>query len=189
MSARLRQLPNLISAARILLVLPIGIALTRRDWPVAIGLIVIATLSDGADGYLAKRFAWRTKLGAVLDPAADKLLVATVFVVLALQGGVPMWLMAAAVGRDLGIVAGALVYRLRFGPLRVRPSAVSKLNTLCQLCYVLCVVLRREIDWPRAWVETALGALALVTIVVSGLDYALTYRRATGRLARAEAAP
>jgi len=188
-SARLRQLPNLISAARIVLVLPIGVALAHRDWPVAIGLIVIATLSDGADGFLAKRFAWRTRLGAVLDPAADKLLVGTVFVVLALQGGVPMWLMAAAVGRDLGIAFGALACRLRFGSLRVRPSAVSKLNTLCQLCYVLCVVLRREIDWPRAWVATALGALTLVTIAVSGLDYALIYWRGARRLTRVEAGP
>lgn len=186
MSAWLRQLPNSISAFRIALVAPIGLALGRRDWPTAIGLILVATASDGLDGFLAKRFGWQTTLGALLDPAADKLLVATVFVTLAWQGGVPLWLMAAAVGRDLVIVSGALAYRWRFGPQRVRPSVVSKLNTLCQLGFVLCTVVRREFGWPPAWTETALGALTLVTTTVSGIDYVLTYARAAQDAARAE---
>lgn len=187
MSAWLRQLPNSISAFRIALVVPIGFALAYRDWPTAIGLILVATASDGVDGFLAKRFAWQTTLGALLDPAADKLLVATVFVTLALQGGVPLWLMAVAVGRDLVLVTGALAYRLRFGPLRVRPSAVSKLNTLCQLGFVFCVVVRREFGWPPAWAETALGAATLVTTTVSGIDYVLTTGRAARQAARVEA--
>jgi cardiolipin synthase len=185
--AWLRQLPNAISAIRIVLVAPIGLALAHQHWPTAIGLILVATASDGVDGFLAKHFAWQTKLGALLDPAADKLLVATVFVTLALQGGVPLWLMAVAVGRDLLLVTGAIAYRLRFGPLRVRPSVISKLNTLCQLGFVLCVVVRREFGWPPSWAETALGALTLVTTTVSGIDYVLTYGRAAGQAARAEA--
>ena len=186
-SAWLRQLPNSISAVRIALVPPIGVALANRDWPTAIGLILVATASDGVDGFLAKRFGWQTKLGALLDPAADKLLIATVFVTLALQGGVPLWLMAVAVGRDLVLVAGAIAYRWRFGPLHVRPSVVSKLNTLCQLGFVLSVVVRRELGWPPAWVETALGALTLVTTTVSGIDYVRTYGRAAREAARGEA--
>ncbi|MDE2296009.1 MAG: CDP-alcohol phosphatidyltransferase family protein [Gammaproteobacteria bacterium] len=187
MSAWLRQLPNSISAFRIALVPPIGIALAHRDWPTAIALILIATASDGVDGFLAKRFGWQTTLGALLDPAADKLLVATVFVMLALQGGVPLWLMAVAVGRDLVIVAGALAYRWRFGPLHVRPSVASKLNTLCQLSFVLSVVVRREFGWPPAWTGTALGAATLVTTTVSGIDYVLTTGRAAREAVRAEA--
>jgi cardiolipin synthase len=186
-NAWLRQLPNSISAFRVALVAPIGIALAHRDWPIAIGLILVATASDGLDGFLAKRFGWQTPLGALLDPMADKLLVATVFVTLAVQGGVPLWLMAVAVGRDLVIVTGALAYRLRFGPLRVRPRAVSKLNTLCQLGFVLSVVVRRELGWPPAWAEIALGAATLVTTTVSGIDYVLTYGRAACAAARAEA--
>lgn len=177
----LRQLPNLISAARLILVAPVALALLHRDWPVAIALFAIAALSDGADGLLAKHFGWQTSLGAVLDPAADKLLIATVFVTLAVQGSVPLWLAAAAVARDLVIVTGALSYRLRVGPLRLRPTLVSKINTLCQLLFLLCVVVRREIALPPAWVETVLGAATLVTIGVSGIDYVLTYaRRARG---------
>ncbi len=186
-SASLRQLPNSISAFRIVLVAPIGIALAHRDWPVAIALILVATASDGLDGFLARRFGWQTPLGALLDPAADKLLVATVFVTLAVRGGVPLWLMAVAVGRDLVIVTGTLAYRLRFGPLRVRARAVSRLNTLCQLGFVLCVVVRREIGWPPAWAEITLGATTLVTTTVSGIDYVLTYGRAAREAARAEA--
>ncbi|NNM60997.1 MAG: CDP-alcohol phosphatidyltransferase family protein [Steroidobacteraceae bacterium] len=157
------------------MIAPIAVALLHRNWPVAIAMFGIAALSDGADGFLAKRFGWQSNIGALLDPAADKLLVACVFVVLAVGGSVPLWLMAAALGRDLVIVCGALAYRLRFGPLKVRPSLVSKINTLCQMLFLLCVVVRREIDLPPAWVETSLGALTFATISTSGLDYVITY--------------
>lgn len=185
MSVWPRQLPNLISGLRLALIVPIAITLLHRDWPAAIALFMVAGLSDGADGYLAKRFGWQTRLGAYLDAAADKLLVATVFLCLAAQGVVPLWLAAAAVGRDLVIVAGSLAFRWRFGPLHVRPTVVSKINTLCQLGYILTVVVRRATALPSAWFETLCGALVFVTIAVSGLDYVITYATRALRLARA----
>jgi len=181
----LRQLPNLISLFRILLIVPIAAALLHREWLAALALFFIAAVSDAADGFLAKQFGWQTDLGALLDPSADKLLVATVFVTLTVQGSVPLWLTAAVVGRDLTIVLGALAYRLWFGPLRMRPTAVSKLNTLFQLTFILCVVARREFALPPAWFETLLGALVLATTAVSGIDYVLSYG---GRAARARGA-
>ena len=71
-------------------------------------LFGVAAVSDAADGFLAKRFGWQTALGAVLDPAADKLLLATVFVTLAVLRLIPLWLMAAALARDIIIVLGAV---------------------------------------------------------------------------------
>ena len=125
MSRSLRQIPNVITAIRILLVAPIAVALAQHQLVTGIVLFGIAALSDLADGFLAKRFGWQSELGAVLDPAADKLLLATVFVTLAYLGLVPLWLMAAAVARDAVIVAGAVLYRWCFGALNVRPSVVS----------------------------------------------------------------
>jgi cardiolipin synthase len=174
----LRHIPNGITALRILLVAPIALALLHGELITAIALFGAAAVSDAADGFLAKRFGWRSEVGAVLDPAADKLLLATVFVVLAVLHWVPLWLMAAAVARDLIIVSGAIAYRVWFGPIDVRPSAVSKLNTLCQALYILGVVGRQEFAAPAAWVVVMLGALTFVTIAVSGIDYVLRYGEA-----------
>src|SRR5271156_6784909 len=180
-SPPLRHLPNVITASRILLVVPIALALVNHQLVTTIALFGAAALSDAVDGFLAKRFGWQSELGAVLDPAADKLLLATVFVTLAYLKLVPPWLMAAAVARDVIIVAGALLFRYCIGPLEVRPSIVSKFNTLCQAAYILAVVGREESSWPPAWVVMLLGSLVFATVVVSGIDYVLIYgRRALG---------
>jgi cardiolipin synthase len=153
-------------------------------------LFAIAAFSDALDGFLAKRFGWQSELGSILDPIADKLLLATVFISLAVLGLVPLWLMATALARDAIIVAGAAAYRLFIGPLTARPSTVSKVNTLCQAAFVLVVVARAAFARPAPWVEAALGALAFVTTVVSGIDYVMTYggRAVTAAAARNEAA-
>ena len=177
----LRQIPNIISAIRILLVAPIAVALANHQLVTTIVLFGVAASSDAADGFLAKRYGWQSELGAVLDPAADKLLLVTVFITLAYLKLVPLWLMAAAVARDATIVLGALFYRYWFGPLNVRPSIVSKFNTLCQAAFILAVVGREELSVPPSWVVVVLGALVFVTVVVSGIDYVLIYsRRALG---------
>jgi cardiolipin synthase len=183
-----RQIPNIISAIRILLVAPIAVALANHQLPTTIVLFGVAALSDAADGYLAKRYGWQSELGAVLDPAADKLLMATVFITLAYMKLVPLWLMAAAVARDAIIALGALIYRFWFGPLNVRPSVVSKFNTLCQAAYILAVVGREEFQFPPAWVVVVLGALVFVTVAVSGIDYILIYGRRALGLAKPRAA-
>jgi cardiolipin synthase len=176
-SPSLRHLPNVISAIRILLVVPIAAALANHQLATTIVLFGVAALSDAADGFLAKRFGWQSELGAVLDPAADKLLLATVFITLAYLRLVPLWLMAAAVARDVIIVGGALLYKSLIGPLNIRPSIVSKFNTLCQAAFIMAVVGREEFSLPPAWVVTALGAMVFATVAVSGIDYVLIYGR------------
>jgi cardiolipin synthase (CMP-forming) len=183
-----RQIPNIISTIRILLVAPIAVALAEHRLETAISLFALAALSDAADGFLAKRYGWQSELGAMLDPIADKLLLATVFVTLAYLNLVPLWLMAAAVARDAVIVIGAVLYRICFGPLTVRPSIVSKFNTLCQAAFILAVVGQDEFAVPPAWVSVVLGALVFVTVAVSGIDYVLIYGRRALNLARPRAA-
>ena len=92
-----------------------------------------AALTDLADGYVAKRFGGATPLGAVLDPLADKLLMASLFVALALEGHLPGWFVLLVIGRDLLIVAGTLALRLLAGRFRVEPLLVGKLSTFLQI--------------------------------------------------------
>ena len=188
MSRSLRQIPNVISSIRILLVVPINVALARHQLTTAILLFGVAAFSDAADGYLAKRFDWRTELGAALDPLADKLLLATVLITLAWLQLVPLWLMITAVARDAVIVIGALLFRFCIGPLELRPSIVSKFNTLCQAAFILAVVCREAGSLPPAWVVMWLGALVFVTVAISGVDYVLIYGRRALNFAKPRAA-
>ena len=173
----MRHIPNIISVIRILLVVPIAIALFHERLALSVMLFALAAVSDAADGFLAKRFGWQSELGAVLDPIADKLLLATVFVTLSLLKLVPLWLMAAAVARDVIIVSGAVAYRVFIGPLTAHPSLISKINTLCQALFILAVVCRAKFMLPPQWTVTWLGALVFATVVVSGIDYVLVYGR------------
>ena len=185
----MRRIPNVITAGRMALVVPVAWTLLHGQLAMTLLLFGAAAASDGADGFLAKRFGWQSDLGAILDPAADKLLLATVFVTLELIGAAPLWLTVTAVGRDVVLVLGALTYRYWFGPVKVRPSVISKTNTLCQLTYVLAVIARLRFAWPPAWLVILLGASVFVTVCISGIDYVLTYgRRAAGEV-RARRAP
>ncbi len=190
MGLALRHIPNLITVIRILLIVPIAVALWHRQLPLAISLFALAAASDALDGYLARRFNWRSELGGILDPISDKLLLVTVFVTLGLERLVPFWLMAAAIVRDAVIVGGTAAYRFFIGRLTAAPSMVSKLNTLCQGLLILVVVARAAVGYPPAWAAIALGGLVLATIVVSGIDYVLIYSRRAMRARRgALAAP
>lgn len=179
----LRQLPNLISSIRILLVVPIALALAHRELITTLWLFGIAAVSDGVDGFLAKRFGWQTELGGILDPVADKLMLATVFVMLTLFGNVPAWLTAIVIARDCIIVLGAVSYRVLLGPIPARPSLVSKINTLCQATFILVIMGEQQFSWPHA-LALPLGALVFVTAVVSGIDYVLVYGRQAADQAR-----
>ena len=100
----MHHLPNIISFLRILLVAPIVWALLNHRYDLAVVLFVIAGISDGVDGYLAKRFGWESRFGGVLDAIADKLLLVSTFIVLWLLAVFPLWLVALIILRDLFIV-------------------------------------------------------------------------------------
>jgi len=173
----MRHLPNLICLARMALVWPIIIALRAGNFDAAMLLFALAAISDGLDGYLAKRFHWTSQLGKILDPLADKVLLVAVFVTAAWLGLVPRWLTAAAVARDVLICLGASVYRLWFGPLHGRPTIVSKVNTLLQLGYLLGVMVHEAFHFPPAEPLAALAVLTLITTVASGADYVIAFTR------------
>jgi cardiolipin synthase len=172
-----RHIPNLICLLRMALVWPVAAALREGNNALALGLFVIAAVSDGLDGYLAKRFGWTSQLGKVLDPLADKLLLVTVFITASWLGLVPWWLAAAAIARDVMIGLGALIFRLWFGPLKGRPTIISKINTLFQLGYLVAVMLVAAFGvMPQDMVD-ALAYITFVTTVLSGLDYLYQFTR------------
>ena len=173
----MRHLPNLICFVRIALIWPIVAALEEGAMTRALALCVAAAVSDGLDGYLAKRFRWTSELGKFLDPLADKLLLITVFVASAWLGLVPWWLTAAVVARDVMIGVGALIFRLWFGPLRGRPTVLSKINTGLQLVYIMLVMLNAAAGVPPRAILDAGAALTLTTTVLSGLHYVGRFTR------------
>lgn len=177
MPSMMRHLPNLICVARIGLVWPIVAALKSGNFDLAMLIFAFAAVSDGLDGYLAKRFHWTSELGKLLDPAADKLLLVSVFVSATWLGMVPRWLTAAAVARDAMIALGALVFRVWFGPLRGRPTPLSKLNTAVQLAYLLAVMSQAAFHFPSGAALAALAVITLLTTIASGVDYITAFTR------------
>ena len=184
----LRQLPNAICVARIALVVPIAITLLDGDFVATLWLFALAAFSDGLDGYLAKRFGWTTELGKFLDPLADKLLLVTVFITLAVAGLTPVWLAVIVVARDVIIGAGAAIYSRVFGPLQGRATVISKINTGVQILYVLALVAHLGLGMPPPPVVVTLAAAVFVTTMVSGIEYILTYSRRAAEVARARRA-
>jgi cardiolipin synthase len=179
----LRFLPNAICILRILLVAPLVMAILDGRYVGALVLIVVAGLSDGLDGFLAKRFEWRTRLGGLLDPAADKLLLVSTFVALAHVGAMPRGVVAIVVGRDLVIVAGAICYQLLIAPVEGEPAVISKLNTVCQLAFGFFTLTFAAFGWPSSSVLLPLGAAVVFTSLVSGLNYVLRWSTRAWRVA------
>ncbi len=173
----MRHIPNLICLFRIALVWPLVVAMNERRHLLILVMFTLAAISDGLDGYLAKRFGWTSDLGRFLDPLADKLLLVSVFITASWLGIAPWWLTAVAVARDLMIAMGALVYRLWIGPLQGRPTVISKINTTLQLGYLLAVVLASATGFPPREVLDALAGVVLVTTILSGTDYVLRFGR------------
>ena len=167
----LKWIPNAISLLRIALVAPILMLIMKDSFAWALALFWLAGFSDGVDGYLAKRFDWHTRLGALLDPVADKLLVAGTFITLAYTQDIPVWLAAVVIFRDVVIVAGATAYNFLVRPLQGEPTRVSKLNTELQMLFLLFVLSRAGFGWPDKIAITVLGASVLITVVISGVDY------------------
>ncbi len=167
----LSWVPNAISLVRVALVAPILALLLNDRHDIALLLFFVAGFSDGLDGYLAKRFDWHSRTGALLDPIADKLLVAGTFVTLSITGDLPVWLAAIVVLRDVVIVGGAMAYNFLVRPVEGEPTRISKLNTAFELLLVLFVISRAGFGWPDKITITMLGAAVLITVVISGIDY------------------
>jgi cardiolipin synthase len=175
------DLPNIITLFRFLLVVPVVLLLLHRRYDGALLVFAVAGFSDALDGYLAKRYHWTSRVGALMDPLADKLMLVSGFVTLAWLRLIPAWLVGLIILRDVIIVTGAIVYHVHIEKLEAAPSVISKLNTLAQILLVLAVMYSQAVqELPSFWMDVLIYGV-LVTTLWSGLDYVWTWGRKASR--------
>ena len=164
------SLPNLITLARILSVPVMVWAIASDQMTIAFVLFVAAGISDGVDGFLAKRFGMATEVGAYLDPLADKVLIVSIYVSLGVVEAIPRWLVILVVSRDLLIVGGIMLSWLLGDPITIKPAAVSRLNTVAQIVLGGVVIAARAFHWDvdlsAALLMALVAALTLLSIAV-----------------------
>ena len=167
----MQNLPNLITLGRLGLVPVMAYYAASEQYAVALPIFLVAALSDFADGYIAREWKLVSRIGAALDPIADKLNMLVATLLLAWQSLLPIWLAAAIIGRDVVIVAGVLAYRRFRGTMEITPPRLSKVNTVIEFG-VLLAVMAQAAGWidARAWMPT-LFAVVFVTVVASGVQY------------------
>jgi cardiolipin synthase len=171
------SLPNIITLGRVILVPIIFWLLVTGNTQAAFYLVVIAGLSDAADGYLAKRFGLETGLGAYLDPLADKLLIVSLYIALGVSKALPLWLVVAVVSRDILIVAAVLVSGVFGQPLQMQPLPISKANTVAQIVLAATVLAAEGFTLQIDGIRTALVWITGMLTVLSLAIYLKTWLR------------
>lgn len=174
MISQLRSAPNQLTLLRLATVPFIVIAVLDSHWGWALALFLLAGISDGLDGLLARALQQRTMLGAYLDPIADKLLLSTLFLELAFVRKIPWSVTVLVLGRDVIIlvVCAALYTAANFREFK--PSIIGKLNTFSQVATVFVVLLRQVWNTNLTTAAVKLGIRSTVVLtVISGLHYTL----------------
>lgn len=164
-------IPNLLTVLRIGATPVLIMLLKYGMFPEALLLFVLAGVSDGLDGYIAKRFHYQTRLGAILDPVADKVLLVSCFVVLTVMGLIPFWLLVVVAFRDIVIVGGYLLLVIVEGEVKMNPSRVSKINTVFQICLIAAVLIELAVRLEFPMLMQALITAVTITSVWSGGHY------------------
>lgn len=178
---------NGVTAIRLVLVPFIATALFEGRYDHAFWMTVIAGASDAVDGYLARAFGHKSLIGAYLDPAADKILVVTVFGILTWLEHLPLWLTVLVLARDLVLaISVAIVSRMKKSVLRIQPLFVSKLTTFAQIALIIATL--ADLAFGLGWGDLRTGLLWAVAVftVVSWVAYFFEGLRA---LRAIEAAP
>ena len=160
------SIPNIITLARILLVPIIVWAIASSQMEIAFSVFVVAGVSDAVDGFLAKRFNMTTELGALLDPLADKALLVSIYIALGIWGAIPRWIVILVVSRDIMIVAAVIVSWLFDKPVQMKPSMVSKLNTVAQVGFAAVVLASLSFGFqPTPYDLILMGFVTVFTLV------------------------
>ena len=178
---RYRTTPNLLTLLRICMAPFLVAAILEHRYGLSLGLFLAAGLTDALDGLLARLLKQSSMLGQYLDPVADKLLLSTLFVVLMVQGLIPMLVTVLVFGRDVGILVVAALLYAATGRREFNPSIFGKANTLAQILAVAAVLLHQltAVPWVVVFRQIALDATIGLT-VASGLHYAWAAARRMG---------
>jgi len=162
-------IPNIITVFRLVLVPIVIVMILQSEWGWAFALFVIAGVSDGLDGYIARRFDMRSDFGAVIDPLADKALLVSIYITLAVVEMIPSWLAVIVVSRDIMIVMAFMVAWMMARPMQVKPLFVSKANTALQIAFAAFVLgaLAFTIDFG-IFIDLFTILIVSLTIVTAG---------------------
>jgi cardiolipin synthase len=169
------NLPNMISVVRVFLVPVIICFILNERYGIALWFFLLAGISDALDGFIARRFKLCTRLGAMLDPLADKILIVSTVLVFYRLGLLPRWLMLVIVCRDLVIVGGTFAWHFRFGRVEMAPSLAGKLNTFMQIGMVFLVLVQASGTVQISSWFPFLFILVFLTTLVSGSHYIVAW--------------
>ncbi|MGQ3891496.1 CDP-alcohol phosphatidyltransferase family protein [Legionella sp. CNM-4043-24] len=169
----LKHIPNALTGIRLLLILPFLVCLYRHQYVSAFYLYLLAGFTDGLDGWLARHYNWQSTLGSFIDPLADKLLIASSFISLALIGSLPWWLVVLVFMRDFTISMGVMAwYWLVQRQLDFKPTFLSKINTTLQIGLVtLCMFELAYFQVTAPWITQTLIIITAFTTAVTYLHY------------------
>ena len=171
------NLPNLISLGRLLLVPLAAWLITNGRYGFAFWLLVTAGASDALDGFIAKRFDRRTRLGALLDPLADKTMLVSVYILLGVTQQVLIWLVMLIVVRDLLIVGGFLLIQATAAPKHYDPLYISKINTGVQITFAGFVLARAGLGFEVGLLDLVLSLVVAATTISSVASYLIRWAR------------
>ena len=171
------NIPNMLTLTRIILVPVFIVALFQGYCKVSLCIFLFAGVTDALDGFIARRFNMCTRLGAVLDPLADKLLVVSSMLAFGWLGRLPIWLVATVIVRDMLIICGALAYFFLTGELEMEPSGLSKGNTFIQITLVLLVLANGAGFRSLSPLVSLMIPLGFAMALISGAHYVVVWTR------------
>jgi len=178
MNLMLRHLPNLLTTLRLAAAPTTAGLLVAGDFNAALGIFAFAGLSDAADGFLAKRFNLATRLGRFLDPVADKTLMLTAFVTLAILDDVPAWLAVTVIARDVLILLGLAVALAVRAPIAVQPLLIGKASMALQVLYIGWHLAVLAFEFPPNAVSPADAYVVALFAMASGGAYLAVWAKA-----------
>ncbi|MCB5177027.1 MULTISPECIES: CDP-alcohol phosphatidyltransferase family protein [Microvirga] len=162
-------IPNLITIGRLIIVPFVIVMIMQERWGTAFVLFAIAGISDGVDGFIARHFDMKSELGAYIDPLADKSLLVSIYISLAVVGAIPSWLAIVVVSRDAMIVAAVMLSWVMSRPVEIKPLLVSKLNTAAQIGFAAFALAANAYGADLAGLEeVAMLVVAALTVASAG---------------------
>jgi len=168
----LSYLPNAITIGRIFAMIPLVWFMLEKQYEYALYIAVVAGFSDLLDGFLARKFDWEGRLGRILDPIADKFMMLCCYLLFAVQGLIPNWLLIVVLARDISIITGGVFYH--YTVLKVdteKPSFISKFNTALQLLLIVVLLSHHSIYQFDSLFIDVLVVLVTFFTIASGLHY------------------
>lgn len=181
-SAAIVTIPNLITLVRLVIV-PATVWFLIAGYPgFAFALFVAAALGDALDGIIARQFNMVSRLGSFLDPLADKALLVSIYITLAILLHIPAWLAIMVVSRDLLIVLGVLLSWVLEWPVEMRPLAISKANTSAQIVLAAVVLGDLAFSLELNTLRNILTVLVAALTVGSASAYLINWVRHMGRV-------